>query len=200
MKLITSSVACLLLLATVSSAINEDEPATNNTHLRSRSLQSTNTRQSDWIKSHNTAREKYQVQYGGTYAPIKWSNSLKTKAAALAKSMAKNNNCDYIPPTTSDYGINYYKSMMMSNKPAVSSIMTNWEKTLKTSTGKAASYPANGAMTQVLWSSTKYVGCAEASNGDAANMCYATVCLYAKVSSWIVIYLTFDIIWTRTSA
>jgi hypothetical protein len=180
MKLITSSVACLLL-ATLSSAINEDEPATTNiSHLRS--LQSTNTRQSDWIKSHNTARKKYQVQYGGTYAPIKWSNALKTKAAALAKSMAKNNKCDYIPPTTNDYGINYYKSIMNTNKPAVSSIMTNWEKTLKTSTGKAASYPDNGAMTQVLWSSTKYVGCAEASNGDAANMCFATVCLYAKVS------------------
>jgi hypothetical protein len=189
MKLVASSVACLLLAA--SSSANE-EPATTQ-HLRS--LQSSSSRQSDWIKTHNAARKKYQVQYGGTYAPIKWSNSLKNKAAALAKSMAQTNNCDYIPPSSSDYGVNYYKTMMMATKPAVSAVMTNWEKTLKKKDGKAASYPANGPMTQVLWSSTGYVGCAEARNSDSSNWCYATVCLYAKVSNIVtcclVLYLRF---------
>jgi hypothetical protein len=50
-------------------------------------------------------------------------------------------------------------------------------------------------MTQVLWSSTGYVGCAEARNSDSSNWCYATVCLYAKVSNIVtcclVLYLRF---------
>jgi hypothetical protein len=174
MKLINSAIVCLL--ASNAAATTEDSTTQSN-NLRasnnnsSRQLQT--SRKTDWVNIHNDKRKKYQVQYGGTYSSIKWSNGLNTLAKTMAKNMAKNN-CDYQAPSNSDYGMTYYKSMMSTKVPTVSKAMSSWEGTL------SQGYPANGAMTQVLWSATKYVGCADAYNGDA--MCYATVCLYAKVS------------------
>lgn len=171
----------LLITANAASADSDSTQSSNLRTLAQKSPRQLPSRQLDWINSHNAVRENYQQKYGGTYSEIKWSNGLKNKAATLAKTMA-NNNCQYQAPSNSDYGINFSRSTGSSAVPSVSGIMTTWEGTL------ANGYPANGAMTQVLWSSTKYVGCAHSykDSTDPTKRCYATVCLYAKVRAILV--------------
>ena len=176
MKFISS--LSILLASNVAAATEESSRTKNLRSSQSRSvrqLAGVPKRQTEWIKTHNAKRKKYQVQYGGNFSNIKWNNSLKNKAATLAKNMAKNN-CEYNVPSNFEYGVNYSKSIGSAKVPTVASAMNNWEKTLN------KEYPDNGTMTQVLWSATKYVGCADAYSGDPENMCYATVCVYAKVS------------------
>jgi len=174
-------IAFALTLLITATAASSDADSAQSSNLRTPAHESPRqlaSRQSDWITSHNTVRNNYQKKYGGTYSKIAWSSGLKNKAATLAKSMA-NNNCQYQAPSNNDYGINFSRSMGSSAVPSVSGIMTMWEGTL------SKGYPANGAMTQVLWSSTKYVGCADAykDSTDPTKRCYATVCLYAKAGN-----------------
>ena len=176
MKFISSALS-ILLVSTVAASTEESTRTKSlrvSQHQSARQLAGVSKRQTEWIKIHNAKRRKYQVQYGGAFSNIKWSNSLKNKAATLAKAMAKNN-CEYKVPSNFEYGLNYSKSIGSAKVPTVASAMSNWEKTL------SKEYPDNGTMTQVLWSTTKYVGCADAYSGDPSNMCYATVCVYAKV-------------------
>ena len=179
MKLINSLISCLLVSSAAAASIEESNETSNlRTSNKSRDLQSS-TRQTDWIKGHNDRRRKYQVQYGGTFTALKWNNALKNKAATLAQKMAKNK-CKY-ETNGDDYGMNYAKSVGI-RLPTVASVMTRWESTLKDSEGKAAGWPANGAMTQILWSNSKYVGCADAYSNDNSYMCHVSICLYSKVS------------------
>ena len=163
--------ALAAILATAAATSSELEAPKSNLRDQSRRLQS--TRQSDWIDKHNGPRKTYQVKYGGTYSKISWSNTLKNKAATLAKSFA-DDKCKFTAPTSKDYGINFSASQGSATVNSVQTIVNSWMG------GLNSGYPSNGSATQVLWSATKYVGCADSYN--ASEKCYATVCLYAKVS------------------
>eukprot|EP00970_Alexandrium_tamarense_P007403 scaffold1344_cov232-Alexandrium_tamarense.AAC.8 len=134
------------------------------------------TRQTTWLNQHNIKRKKYQPQYGGTYKAMTWSNNLKNQASTLAKQLAANG-CQLKRPDGMKYGINMYASFMMtSTLPTTSSIMSYWETNLN------KGFPSNGAMTQVLWSNSRYVGCADAKSTSGPT-CQVSVCYYAKAGN-----------------
>ncbi|KAL7506332.1 hypothetical protein ACHAXN_003596 [Cyclotella atomus] len=198
MKSIT--VALSLLLATLASSefttlnsahpeeagaaidIVPDEPSSNGLRQNSRSLQSgpnAEKRKINWRKVHNAARKKYQVQYGGTFTPIKWSDELHSEALLWAKELVSN--CVNRLPGSAKNPNNYGVNAAMNSKSRIFrspfAVMNTWENKLQ------YGYPANSVMTQVLWSKTKYVGCADAASSGDAEKCSASVCYYAKAGN-----------------
>ena len=137
-------------------------------------------RMANWRKSHNQMRRKYHALYNGTYTPIKFNMALKNDAEQWAKQLVKN--CvNALPDSTynpNNYGVN---SAMKSGSRSFQNpftVMKSWENKLK------LGYPKNSVMTQVLWSATKYVGCADASSKlNSEKKCTASVCFYAKAGN-----------------
>ena len=97
------------------------------------------------------------------YRALKWSNDLKDLAQEWADENAEQ--CKNRNPGAEDYGVNSQMVTLTAQKT-----LTLWQNRI------SKGYPANGAMTQVLWRATEYVGCATAS-GDG---CAFSVCYYAK--------------------
>lgn len=123
-----------------------------------------------WLDAHNDRRKRYQEGYGVSYRTLKWSNGLEELAQEGADENAEQ--CKNRDPGAVKYGVN---SQMM--KGSGSSTPTSAEKTLTIWENRLSKgYPGNQAITQVLWKSTEYVGCASAS-GDG---CAFSVCFYAK--------------------
>ncbi|KAL7480021.1 hypothetical protein ACHAW6_005732 [Cyclotella cf. meneghiniana] len=129
------------------------------------------TRADGWVDNHNTRREKYHQEFGGTYVPISWSTELKRQAAALTKSMAAND-CTIEMPPNRMYGINFNKRVGYNGIPTTGWVLDSWEE------AKDNGYPSNGSFTQAMWSNSTYVGCADSYN--ESKKCSITICLYAK--------------------
>lgn len=137
------------------------------------------TRAEGWINAHNSRREKYQLEYGAdSFTPIEWNVSLRQTAKALADEMASDN-CNLKQPTGLKYGVNLSSRFGYPNLPMTEWVVAQWETRLD------LGYPQNGAITQVLWSKSRYVGCADAFSRDQSGemTCSVSVCLYSKVSS-----------------
>lgn len=156
-----------------------DDEKTNLRHLQSGP--NAGKRMTTWRKVHNNMRKKYHVEYGGEFTPIKWNMELKREAEIWANELVKT--CvNKLPGATQNpnyYGVN---SAMESGSRAFRSpvaVMKMWERKLP------LGYPDNSVATQVLWSKTQYVGCADASSpvGADTKKCTASVCFYAKAGN-----------------
>lgn len=144
---------------------------------------STNTnnaeRMSWWKKSHNDMRRKYHPKFGGKFVAINWNNALKKEAEAFAKKLV--NNCVNRVPKSGENPHNYGVNSALKPKTRLfqnpANIMKLWENKLQ------YGYPTSGVFTQVLWSKTLYVGCADASSSLNKDACTASVCFYAKAGN-----------------
>ncbi|KAL3788131.1 hypothetical protein HJC23_005469 [Cyclotella cryptica] len=137
-------------------------------------------RMATWKQAHNDMRKKYQEAYGGEFAPLKWNMELKLEAENWAKELVTTctNKSPGAGENPNDYGVNSAMRSGQRNFQNPVAIMNMWEKKLP------LGYPKNSVMTQVLWSKTEYVGCADASSAlGAAKSCTAAVCFYAKAGN-----------------
>lgn len=162
------SVVLPLLLTTASATEQPESHLRGTTDERELAFSS---RKEGWLAAHNTRREFYHEDLGGTYSPLSWSNELKKKAATYAKSMAAT--CTPSIPAGMTYGINVNGRQGFNNLPTTESVVNGWESTIEDDS-------KNRNIVQALWSATKYVGCADSYNQD--KKCSISVCLYAKVS------------------
>ncbi|KAL7516291.1 hypothetical protein ACHAWX_001321 [Stephanocyclus meneghinianus] len=137
-------------------------------------------RMATWKKAHNDMRRKYHELYGGEFVPLTWNMELKNDAETWAKQLVKTcaNKSPGAGENPNDYGVNSAMRSGQRNFQSPITIMNMWEKKL------TLGYPKNSVMTQVLWSKTEYVGCADASSAvGAAKTCTAAVCFYAKAGN-----------------
>jgi hypothetical protein len=137
-------------------------------------------RMATWRKVHNDARKKYHVAYGGSFTPIKFNMALKRDAESWAQQLVTDcvnrlPSADYNP---NGHGVNSAMKTGSRGFQNPKMVMKTWENKLQ------YGYPKNGAMTQVLWSKTGHVGCADASSAvGAEKTCTASVCFYAKAGN-----------------
>lgn len=138
---------------------------------------SISTRDRQWLQAHNSRRQKYNGGKG--YVPLKWSKTLAADAKSYAERLG--NNCRNGGLTHArgiPYGENLAKnwgSGSGGNLPTPDSILRRW---VENEVGK--SYPQNGHFTQVVWRSTRYVGCGESVRTSGSTRCRIQVCRYAR--------------------
>jgi hypothetical protein len=132
------------------------------------------TRQQQWLDSHNTLREKYHKANNKSYVPMNWSNTLRRQSQIWANNLASNG-CGLKTDPNNTYGQNLAVKYMSSVFPPTEDVLGSFED--KYNSG----YPTNGAITQVLWRASTYVGCADATGTDSKGKgCVVSVCRYAK--------------------
>eukprot|EP00956_Cyclotella_meneghiniana_P001049 scaffold1252_cov66-Cyclotella_meneghiniana.AAC.3 len=156
----------------------EEEEIRSNTQQRI-----SNQRKATWRIQHNNMRKKYQVEFGGRYKALRWNTALEDEAHAWAQEIVQT--CVNAAPGSEEnpnnWGFNSAAQKGTRDFRPVQSIMKMWEKTLE------RGYPNNKVMTQVLWRSTKFVGCSDASSPiDSNKTCTASAgnCLFKKYGNW----------------
>jgi len=127
----------------------------------------------EWLTNINDARETYQIEYGGEYTPIKWSNDLAiNEAQSLANTLASTCTNRLPDENPNDYGIatilNMRNPRMTVNRWVLNGINAN-------TIPSARSNP----FTQMIWTTSEYVGCADASSSLSGRFCTASVCYYS---------------------
>lgn len=136
-------------------------------------------RRSEWLKFHNQYRKEWHDKEGYTYKPMKWSNDLFVDAVTLANEITKT--CQTKNPSGKpqvDYGWNIAGKHGDPNFRSVEDTFDLWNSILY------QGWPKNKEMSQVLWRSTEYVGCADAvSPSDGKKTCTYSVCFYARAGN-----------------
>ena len=141
-------------------------------------VQTMTQRDKDYLLSHNTRRKAWHTKHGKTYVPLKWDNSLKAGAKVWAEHLL--GNCGK--------GVYHDPALVYGECASANTGSGSWGK-MKTTDEVVYRFvereqgwqpPQNGHLTQVLWRSTKYVGCAEATKSMGTNkMCHTQVCRYS---------------------
>ena len=132
-----------------------------------------------FLKSHNTRRKAWHERYNKSYVPLKWDNSLKAEAkvwaetllASCGKGMYHDPNTKYGECATANQGTGSFGKLHTPDEIIRRYVEReeNWQP------------PQNNHLTQVLWRSTKFVGCAEASKSmGEGKTCHTQVCRYAR--------------------
>jgi Cysteine-rich secretory protein family len=106
-----------------------------------------------WLTGHNSRRQRYHGQYGVSYVPLKWTNSLAASAQSYANTLARTGR--FVHSGQAGVGENLAWNSGR-NAPSADSVLTRWTENEESSFG--------GHFTQVLWRATKYVGCGQASS------------------------------------
>ena len=128
-----------------------------------------NDDETNWLNEHNNRRQEHHENYGVQYKPLSWSSGLQTLAQAKADYHASV--CSLIDTNKSDYGKNSIMKLGGSSlTPEVA--LSQWFTESRIREG----YPDNGAMTQVLWRASEYVGCATSD----VDGCAIAICYYAR--------------------
>lgn len=142
-------------------------------------------RECEWLTSHNTRRERFHTQYNQPYVPLKWSDSLEEEARVWATHLLGNCGHDMYHDKDRIHGENVAANSgggTWGQLKSVEKVMTRF-----TENEQNWSWPANSHFTQVLWRSSKYVGCADMAipygNG---GMCRTQVCRYARTGNCAV--------------
>jgi len=157
---------------------NVDTEKSNLRHLQSGP--NSGKRMAQWKKVHNDMRKKYHVEYGGEFTRILWNMELKKDAEVWANEIVSNcvNRAPGPTKNPNNYGVNSAMRRGQRGFQSPITVMKMWERRLP------QGYPTNSVMTQVLWSKTGYVGCADASSPvGAEKSCTASVCFYAKAGN-----------------
>lgn len=140
-------------------------------------------RDMQYLKSHNSRRKEWHERYNTSYVPLMWDHSLKVGAKVWAKTLlASCGEGMYHDPGNSEYGENVAANqgngdwgVLMAPDQIIARFVEK-EETMQP--------PENGHLTQVLWRTTKYVGCADASRRMAkGKFCHTQVCRYAPTGN-----------------
>lgn len=129
-----------------------------------------NSRDREWLKSHNSRRKQWHTQNNRKYVPVKWSDALKKDAAVWARHLVAIDTF-YHDPNRGPYGENLAMNGGADWQPTTENVLSRWVEDEAN-----LDFPANGHLTQVLWRATEWVGCAEAQRGNTR----VQVCRYAR--------------------
>lgn len=142
-------------------------------------------RDHEWLDSHNTRRKEWHTAHGKSYVPLQWSEALKEDAQEWAEKLL--DSCGkgmWHDPNNSDYGENVAGN---SGSGSWGALRTTEQVLTRFVEYEADdNWPKNSHLTQVLWRSSKYVGCAEASKPYGNNnkgLCHSQVCRYARTGN-----------------
>eukprot|EP00804_Cyclotella_cryptica_P019252 CCRYP_006148-RA/>CCRYP_006148-RA protein AED:0.07 eAED:0.07 QI:1254/1/1/1/0.8/0.66/6/271/302 len=139
-------------------------------------------RDKQWLSSHNIRRKRYHSKYNKKYVPLKWSLTLKQLSKVWAKHLASlcGKKGIYHDPGN-EYGENLASNWgtgTWSEQPSTDNVLRRFVEREEN-----VGYPKNGHYTQVLWRSTKHVGCAEHTKvfrDGSGQKCHVQVCRYAR--------------------
>jgi hypothetical protein len=138
-------------------------------------------RDNEYLISHNKRRKEWHTKYNTTYIPLTWDNSLKYAARIWGEKLLSN--CGkgiYHDPDNIGYGENIAANI---GSGSWGSIRTTEEILNSFVEAEVKLHPPeNGHLTQVLWRSTTYVGCADVvKRMKKDKFCHIQVCRYARV-------------------
>ena len=142
-------------------------------------------RELDYLNEHNSRREYWHNEFGGTYVPLKYSMGLAAAAKAWAEELLDDCDVDGIKhdPNRDLQGENLAKAVGYHGdwgelKP-VSNIVHRWVDREAT-----WSWPENAHFTQALWRASRYMGCGESvkSMGEG-KLCRVQVCRYTRTGN-----------------
>lgn len=140
-------------------------------------------RERQYLDAHNWRRKKYHEAFGAPYTPLKYDFSLQQDAAHWAEQLLDDcavTGIDHEPGV--EQGENLAKNTgngKWGQLFPVENLVRRWFEREET-----WPYPANAHLTQGLWRSALYVGCAESEKemGNKA-MCRIQVCRYARAGN-----------------
>eukprot|EP00571_Detonula_confervacea_P016884 CAMPEP_0172301674 /NCGR_PEP_ID=MMETSP1058-20130122/3517_1 /TAXON_ID=83371 /ORGANISM="Detonula confervacea, Strain CCMP 353" /LENGTH=566 /DNA_ID=CAMNT_0013011885 /DNA_START=96 /DNA_END=1796 /DNA_ORIENTATION=- len=143
-------------------------------------------REIQYLNCHNWRRKKYHERYGAQYVPLKYDLSLAEDAKSWATKLLDECSVNGIKHEPgAEQGENLAKNKGTPNgsygrQYPVENICRRWFEREET-----WAYPYNAHLTQGLWRSARYVGCAESSKtmqGDL-RLCHVQVCRYARAGN-----------------
>ena len=125
-----------------------------------------------WTDAHNKRRKKYQEQWGFTYVPLMWSDTMAQSAQQYANKLAQGRCEDYDHDPSNPWGENL--AVIWGNHN-IERVMKAWVEDEELAPDQPYS-SGHGHMTQALWRASKYLGCAMGQNSE----CKLYVCRYIK--------------------
>jgi Cysteine-rich secretory protein family len=135
-----------------------------------------------WLNGHNARRANFYAQYGKSPMNLKWSPALKTSARNYARKLLQIGGTAACSIEHGYLGDSYggenlaavWGSGPFSNPLTPDNVLTAWyDEEI------GLPYGQKGHATQVVFRSTRYVGCAGASKTlDSGGSCYIQVCRY----------------------
>ncbi|KAL7547206.1 hypothetical protein ACHAWF_010523 [Thalassiosira exigua] len=136
-------------------------------------------RDGDWLNSHNSRRKEWHERYNKTYVPLKWSNALKEDSSVWAEHLLERCGKGLYHDPDTNFGENLAGNSGSGTWGEIKSTEAVLTRFVEREESKT--YPANGHLTQVLWRSTKFVGCVDVSKPKpGGGTCHVQVCRYAR--------------------
>jgi len=138
-----------------------------------------NERDQEWLDSHNIRRKEWHEKFGKSYVPLKWSDGLAKEAMIWAEKLL--DSCGK--------GMYHDPDLVYGENVAGNSGSGSWgakrttEQVLSRFVEREVDlgWPRNSHLTQVIWRSSKYLGCAEASKPmGGQGTCHTQVCRYSR--------------------
>ena len=142
-----------------------------------RTQQTMTQRDKGYLVAHNTRRKLWHTRNNKTFVPLEWDNDLKAQAKVWAEHLL--GNCGkgmYHDPSQAGYG--YGETATANMGSGVWGSLYSPNDIVRRYVEREENWqpPNNNHLTQVLWRSTKYVGCAEASKSmGGTKMCHTSV-------------------------
>lgn len=135
-------------------------------------------REKEWLLQHNNRRKAFHESEGVSYKRLVWSPDLAAASAKWVDELVKT--CKISSESGIVDGENV--SARASNVARDESPAKILERWADFKVGKP--YPENNSRTQVLWRSTRFVGCADKMvlKSDGTR-CYASVCRYDRAGN-----------------
>jgi len=142
-------------------------------------------REVQYLNAHNWRRKKYHERFGASYVPLKYDISLALDAKSWATELLNDCNVNGIEHEPGvEQGENLAKNTGSARgsyalEYPVENICRRWFEREET-----WGFPDNAHLTQGLWRSSLYMGCAESSKTmDNGGICHIQVCRYARAGN-----------------
>jgi hypothetical protein len=138
---------------------------------------SMSARDKEWLNAHNTRRKAFFEAEGVTHKPLVWSPVLAEAASKWVDQITPT--CKPMLEQGHDDGENMSTRTANAERTEdPETLLTRW---VDKQVGKT--YPENQSMTQVLWKATRFVGCKDKVTQQDNQLCYASVCRYARAGN-----------------
>lgn len=138
-----------------------------------------NQRDQEWLDAHNTRRKEYHEESNLSFKPLTWSPELAEDASRWVDMLLPT--CELIREKNVEEGenVSFRLSKFAMDTEYPDNILKRWADT-KADKG----YPANESFTQVMWRSTRYLGCSDkVEQYENGSYCYVSICRYARAGN-----------------
>jgi len=142
-------------------------------------------REIQYLNCHNWRRKKYHERFGAQYVPLKYDMSLADDAKSWSTELL--DDCE-VNGIIHEPGVEQGENLAKNTGSALGSygrqypvenICRRWFEREET-----WGFPDNAHLTQGLWRSALYVGCAESTKTmDNGGLCHVQVCRYARAGN-----------------